>query len=114
VTDGIKLQNDGTITVTDGDNTYKLRLPRFGQYKRIRAILIESQRVLEEEMKDTSLTDRDAFALKSNESFMRMAFHELADNQLPDDVDEWPVFLVISTTPAEFTKHWREVPLDRG
>ena len=111
----VKLERSGWVELTVGETTVRLRPPFLGEYRRFRRASTTSAEQLATEAVDEALTaaDRDERALARTVAWWRDVVDTLGtgDTQLPNDVDEWSIWLVENSDPIVcLYAHWREVP----
>lgn len=130
--EGVKFNDDGTISMVIGDEAYRLRTPRFGEFKQFKREMFEAATAVQELANEAHI-DMAQLALRqmtgispevekivdaSTESTMTLLRHivaVLSDKTLPEDEDTWPMWLITSDTlTANMIDHWRTVPLGRG
>lgn len=128
----ISYDKTGRIRVQLDETLHTLRLPKYGEFKKVKAAAIRAQAVLNEKIDDLGIDRDDAAALQKHPELIDVSFEAVADavryvfngdedwkglsdKELPADLDEWPTWLVVNTgLLSEFIVHWREVPLGRG
>lgn len=137
--DGIRFDPDGTIVIIMDGYRRKLRVPKFGEFKKLKKAVIDLQRdvlvsagidpaeaatdpmELTAQIRKSIGVDKedewsDATVEKTAE-VVRLVVEVLGESggPLPADVDEWPTWLVVTDTNlARMVAHWRTVPLGRG
>jgi NTP pyrophosphatase (non-canonical NTP hydrolase) len=142
--DGVRYEDDGTITFVIEGKRNHLRAPRFGEFKRFKreafrvgkevVDLAEELRQKAEEEKEGSgdvitaalaIANSTGISLEVEEivdrsteltnGILKLMFDTLADWPLPEDQEEWPTWLVTGEQLiAKMLNHWRTVPLGRG
>ena len=128
--EGIDYRNDGLIVVNVEGKPHQLRRPKLREYRHLRGELIAAQEKVRQ-------LNRDAVALAAREQseenvdeqwdlietsileitgpWMQTAFRDLADRQMPDDLEDWPSWLVADmSVPSSFLAHWATSPLVPG
>lgn len=121
--DKLELLPSGKIRAVADGTEYNLRLPKLGEFKELRLWLEDFQ----EETSKANMhnlehaLDKDHVKMavpdqqEGTRTWVAMAFEKLSDRPLPEDVDDWPIWLAYGDgIIAEMIKHWREVPLVRG
>lgn len=136
-TEGIDFNDDGTITVRFDGQTWTIGRPKFSHWRKYsreftraaEASIAETDRLLAEvkalaDSDDTdartaaeqALRDHNETALYGDRvRILTDIFAELADRPLPDDVGDWPTWLILSpinesAVAARIVNHWRNVP----
>lgn len=131
---------DGTVIVRVEGETYRLRRPKTGEYRKLREGLHnlqdeitrltaeasdgisgapEDNATTEERMRfvmaqrggGRELTDK---AEQLSIDWLRQCFDTLADQPLPEGDDDLPVWLWAGDFTAELLGHWRERPFSSG
>lgn len=114
----IRIHVDGTL--------HTLGIPKFGQFRKIKGALNDAQTAIQSRLEDQGIDQHDNEAIAKDSELqdiaidamanaIKVTFAELSDNELSDDIDEWPTWLVLSQSMvAEFVHHWQTVPLVRG
>lgn len=128
--EGIDYRSDGLIVVNVEAKAHKLRWPKIRQFRYLRGELIASQ----EKVRQLNLEAIALVAREQNEEnvdqqwdlietaiteitgpWMQTAFRELADRQMPDDLEDWPSWLIADMSiPSSFLAHWASAPLTPG
>lgn len=103
VPDSVEFLATGRTRVTFDGRVWNLRLPKHGEFKKLRL-------ALSTDTKD--MTEDEQFEYM--EAWMRDAFKDLADRPLPEAVDDWPAWLCTPSMQARLLVHWRDVPLAPG
>lgn len=129
--DGVVLRKNGTVKITANGEVITLAAPTFGQFKTIKRKMFEDAEELMAiaKDKDVDLTGLTLTSLSSNNNVeavideaqrmasevIQLAVELLGDKTLPDDLDDWPLWLVSSDTLlTDLMVHWKTVPLGRG
>lgn len=145
MTEGITYNPLGTVEVTFDDTTYKLGRPKMRQFKyfterlqtvttaytdEIRRVQVELAEANEKYAEDDTtpeakaeidrLTDEvkaitQTVFYEETMAITAEIFRQLGDQPLPEDYDEWPVWLAAdASVPGEILKHWRTNPKASG
>jgi hypothetical protein len=109
--DKIDYRENGEICLTVANIDHVWELPKLGQYKKLRAIVLDgaaAQRadVLAGRPMDDGLACMIQFLVESNDALGN-------SGALPPE-DEWPTWMVSTEVQAAILTHWRKVPLDHG
>lgn len=138
--DGLTFNDDGTIDLAINGDVIHLRVPKFGEFRVIKKMTFDAQTRMKEfseelDLPDVQVVDIGQLAMPAAaagvgseelESLVDKSLelvHEivmkvvemLGDSKLPEDVDDWPTWLVIGqNTLTSMMIHWRTVPLGRG
>lgn len=128
--EGIDYRSDGLIVVNVEGKPHQLRRPKLREYRHLRGELIAAQEKVRQ-------LNREAVALAAREQsqenvdeqwdliersiteitgpWMQTAFRDMADRQMPDDLEEWPSWLIADLSiPSLFLAHWSSAPLVPG
>lgn len=128
--EGIDYRSDGLIVVNVEAKPHQLRRPKLREYRHLRGELIAAQEKVHQ-------LNADALALAAREQnqenvdkqwdlvetaiveitgpWMQTAFHDLADRQMPEDLEDWPSWLIADMSiPSLFLAHWATSPLVPG
>ena len=118
MSEGIDFRDDGTITVTFDGDTWTLRRPKFGHWRKYSRAFTESAHAAIAPLRGALATIKEAEAagdddalteamaafnainsedlmVAENERLLRDIFAELADRPLPDDVNDWAPWLIL-------------------
>lgn len=120
--------DDGRITIDleDGSEDITLKRPKYGAYKRFRLAVLQMSRDTNEalkkataldndEAKEVAMAEVDDLATARLVDLWRDITATLGDRPLPENVDDWPLDLLIGQNVISRTlEHWRTRPLDRG
>lgn len=136
-TEGIELRPDGTVELTISGTVRHLRRPVVrelrGWTEQIRELAVKAneevahlnemiEAALAEETPDDELGQmrQDLTEAQHRRSeylgpWIASVVSTLSDKPLPDDVDEWPAWLVMDLlVPTQLIQHWRTAPLVRS
>lgn len=144
MSEGIEYNTTGTVDVTFDDKTYRLRRPKFGDWKHFNRKLNEQRDELVTELRRIQQETEEAEAKyegaedspEAREELRRLQDEMAALNKtpfyerttgilaemfekigdpLPDDPDDWPAWLAAdSSIPGEIIKHWQNNPKASG
>jgi hypothetical protein len=140
MSDGIEFNPDGTVAVTFNDKTYYLAQGVSGRFKyytrrlnvltktreRERRQLLAAITEVQQRYSDEDTPEAQAEIERLNEETQefRLSFDALAEitaemfeelgDPLPQDQDEWPVWLADEKIPGQILGHWRDVPKASG
>lgn len=120
--------DDGRITIDleDGTDVITLRRPKYGAYKRFRLAVLAMSRDTNEALEKAKIIDNDEAKEEAMLGVDDLATRRLVDlwtdialtlgdRPLPEDVDTWPLDLLIGQNViANTLEHWRTRPLARG
>lgn len=120
--------DDGRIMIDleDGSEEIELRRPKYGAYKRFRLSVLQmgrdtnealkkAQALDNDEAKEVAMMEVDDLATSRLVDLWRDITLTLGSRPLPEDVDDWPLDLIIGqNVVARTLEHWRTRPLDRG
>jgi hypothetical protein len=120
--------DDGRITIDleDGSDKITLNRPKYGAYKRFRLAVLAMSRDTSEALKKAQALDNDEAKEVATMEVDELATNRLVDlwsdiartlgnRPLPEDVDQWPLDLLIGqNVVANTLEHWRTRPLARG
>ncbi len=120
--------DDGRITIDleDGSDKIILGRPKYGAYKRFRLAVLamsrdtsealkKAQALDNDEAKEVATMEVDELATKLLVELWKDVTNTLGNRPLPDDVDSWPLDLLIGqNVVANTLEHWRTRPLARG
>ena len=109
--DTIEYLDSGRIRAVLDGKRYTLRLPKLGEYKKLRQRLADMQ---EDEARRQDEGTPTTDSVVGLEEFMDAAFDQLGDSPLPPDHDDWPAWLPTFNTVGRMLSHWRAVPLAPG
>lgn len=111
--EGVDLLDDGQVRVVFDGKAHTLRRPKLGELRRFYEgveTIAAAEKADAEDGKLSYLAGVDEVA-----DWWRIVFTELgADDVLPDDVDDWPVWLLSGNLMGKVLAHWREVPYLSG
>lgn len=102
VVDNLELLDSGRARFTIDSVRYTLRLPRHGEFKRLRLQLTAEE------------SDKPEDQIVHMENWVRDTFKLLGDKRLPEDADEWPQWIVSAALAGRLLVHWQNVPLALG
>ena len=123
MTPSVDYQKNGTIKVRVGDILHTLKVPNFGQFRRIKNVALHVQEVVNEKREELGIAPDNDAAINNHPELIDiscdalgdavgMVFSELSDQKLPGEIDEWPTWLVLKTDLiGDFINHWRKTPL---
>jgi len=113
--EGVDLLDDGQVRMAFDGRAVTLRRPKIGELRRlyegVEAIAAAEQAEAEKGARLSYLAGVDEVA-----DWWRAVFDALAPDgtSLPDDVDDWPVWLLSGSLMGQVLAHWREVPYLSG
>lgn len=114
---GITLLSNGHVELClDEGNTVVWRRPKLGEYKMLRErITAAGQLVKADDGKVKTDDETEEKAYNSMIEFMQYAHDMLAvSGELPEDAEDWDIWLVMGQTQSVMFQHWQTVPLVRG
>lgn len=129
--EGIDYRTDGLIVVNVEGKPHQLRRPKLREYRQLRGALIAAQeKVRQLNLEAIELAAREQSGERVDDEqwdlietaiteitgpWMQTAFRDLADRQMPDDLEDWPSWLIADmSTPSSFLAHWATTPLVPG
>ncbi len=112
--EGVDLLDDGQVRVVMDGKAHSLRRPKVGELRRF----YEGVETIAAAEKEQTGDGRVSYLAGVDEvaDWWRTVFTDLCadDDVLPDDVDDWPVWLLSGNLMGRVLAHWREVPYLSG
>jgi len=115
--DAVKLLKSGSVDITFGGSTRRLRPAKVGEYRELKQLIVQSADAVKESGTTIdSVATLDELSDRVLEEFVRTMFDKLlvSGDALPDDIEEWPPWFFSGTLQAKLLQHWRAVPLVPG
>jgi hypothetical protein len=145
MSEGITYNDLGTVDVTFDDRTYHLGRPKLRQWRYFTRRITDMTQHAQDTLTTLSREAEAALAVlegdpdnehaqalanekqaalqefaqtpfyETSSELMREMFAQLSDHPLPDDVDDWPVWLAADVSlPGQILAHWRKAPKVSG
>lgn len=121
MSDKVQLLEDGQIRFKLNGDTFMVRPPRLGEYKKLREFALAQVRQIKEEAEEQEAEGLVRDGIDVIVAFMMCVFNgneELGLRPLSDKVleneDDLPPWFGSATLQQKMFVHWREVPLDLG
>lgn len=120
--DTFELQPTGKIRMVFGDQEYNIRLPKLGEFKKLRVQLEEFRdSVNDARTFNAARGDEEGFVARPEPdqvdgviAWWRSVATMLGDKPLPESIDDLPVWFLGEDILKDTLEHWRTVPLVRG
>lgn len=122
----IKFNDNGTISVGIGTDTYSLKRPNldqlFGFHDRISELTAQVSEQVQEAAKSDDTANELVGEMQSRrwffenliEPWLREVFSELGNKPLPEDLGDAPAEFAAPGLPQEILKFWLDSPLARS
>jgi hypothetical protein len=114
--EGLTLNPNGTIDVTLGEKSYRLRRPNFGELRRLWEAWDEAAEKHDSLIADADKRDDRTLRVGRAEAwlaFQRVVFDTISE-PLPEDGDEVAGWLLTASVGSQFLAHWQAVPKASG